>query len=212
MSAHFGYYDDGAATGNGEQNGLTWLDVTNNVTKVFPDAKFSCPFTTTTVGLGGDSPQFVGLFRDANHDPSPNYKQLPVAYNAGNDTFIQYRQAIAAFEQEDLDAYNADIPRVADRDVVLASVYNTTEDGFETSGPYGMVVNGTELVMFRTEFAGPLDGPSTSFPYTRLATATPVNSTVFKLYHQINNTVLAEETFDVEVGFWDTAYITIETG
>ena len=55
----------------------------------------------------------------------------------------------------------------------------------------------------------PQEGPDTPFPYTRLATATQVNSTVFSLFHQINSTTFAEDIWDSQAMRWTTNHIDI---
>lgn len=46
---------------------------------------------------------------------------------------------------------------------------------------------------------GPLVAP---FPYTRLASTAPVNSALLYLYHQINDTTIAEDQYGASIGHW----------
>ena len=55
-----------------------------------------------------------------------------------------------------------------------------------------------------------IDAPRNIFPFARLASATtPDNQTTY-LYHQMNATTFAEESFEASVGIWgDPTYINI---
>ena len=82
------------------------------------------------------------------------------------------------------------------------------------SCPYIAWVNGTKLMVASvcggSAYLHP-QGLESSFPYTRLATATPFNSTLVMFYHQINATVFVEDTWDVLNGVWMSEIITIQT-
>ena len=51
--------------------------------------------------------------------------------------------------------------------------------------------------------------PKTPFPYSRLAGTTVGNSSNIYLYHQINGTVIAEDMYNTDGGFFSTTYMTI---
>ena len=190
---------------------MVWQDVTENLTSTYPNAVFKSPFTLSTVDVGGDQPQVVGLFRDGKNDRG-NYTQLASTFHGVNNTFTKYKSAIEDALTRFYTLDNADLPGVRDQDVLLANVYNATNINIDSTGPFGMVVNDTKLSMFRTQNVGPTTGPLTDFPFARLATTTPINSTIFYLYHQMNETHIAEESFDITVGTWaGTEYVEIGT-
>ena len=201
------------ATSNVDNNGssiMLWDDVTSNLTSVNASSTFSAPFTITTIAPGGDA-QLACLFRDSN-GPAGDYRQLLLTLNSTNNTFTNYEstadEEIAVVFNKD----NADILGVpADADVVLGNVYNTTANSIDLTGPYGMIVKDRALNMFRTYNAGPGTGPQTDFPLTRLATTTPVNSTTFYVYHQMNETHIAEEAYDYTIGEWTTVFVEISS-
>ena len=65
-------------------------------------------------------------------------------------------------------------------------------------------INGTQPVTFRY---APLN---ISFPFTRLASVNSADHSMTFLYHQINGTTFAEETWDDSLSFWyPTEYITL---
>lgn len=208
ISVQHGTNDLASSTG---YTSMIWQDITQNLTSTYPNAEFQSPFTLTTVDVGGDEPKLVGLFRDGNNNQD-RYTQLISSFHGTNNSFSRYKTSI---EDASTDFYaqdNADLPGIQDQDVILANVYNATNVDSSATGPFGMVVNGTKLSMFRTKNVGPITGPSTEFPFARLATTTPNNSTIFYLYHQMNETHIAEESFDVTVGSWGgTEYVEIGT-
>lgn len=189
---------------------LVWQDVTENLTSSFPSATFSGPFTITTIELGGDA-RLATLCRDASaRDQS--FTQLFSQFNNSDNSFARYESRLEEVDPKYGEADNADLVGISlDVDVALANVYNTTGLDISSTGPYGMVVNNSRLALFRTEFNGPSTGPSTEFPFARLTTSTPVNSTTFYLYHQMNGTHIAEESYDISIGAWTTIYVEIES-
>ena len=54
--------------------------------------------------------------------------------------------------------------------------------------------------------------PISPFPFARLATTSPTNSSVFHLYHQINDTTFAEDTYDTKGGYWSSKNLSISVG
>ena len=84
--------------------------------------------------------------------------------------------------------------------------------GYITSGgaydaDYGFFVNGSSLVGYG--FLNPLESPISPFPFVRLASSTPTNSSVFFLYHQMNEAVLAEDMYDTSIGHWISTNVTV---
>ena len=54
--------------------------------------------------------------------------------------------------------------------------------------------------------------PASPFPFARLASTAPTNSSVFYLYHQINDVVFAEDTYDATSGSWTATNFSISVG
>ena len=65
-------------------------------------------------------------------------------------------------------------------------------------------INGTQPVTFENA------PPNISFPFTRLASVVSADQSMTFLYHQINGTTFAEETWDESLKTWAaTEYITV---
>lgn len=74
---------------------------------------------------------------------------------------------------------------------------------------YVFWVNGLTLEAF---LSSSLDPPPVSpFPFTRLASAAVVGSNSLYLYHQINETTIAEDQYEEVIGQWTSNNITIKT-
>ena len=55
-----------------------------------------------------------------------------------------------------------------------------------------------------------IDASKNTFPFARLARATTIDQQITYLYHQMNGTTFAEETFEISVGDWgETTYINV---
>lgn len=79
---------------------------------------------------------------------------------------------------------------------------------------YGLWVNDTTLSSFDSDSvdSGMIpDRPPSPFPFTRLWGFSPLNSSFLLLYHQLNDTVFAEDKWDVAVGDWVSKNISILT-
>ena len=78
---------------------------------------------------------------------------------------------------------------------------------------FGIWVNGTRMEYFSVREINydnwPTASPSSPFPYPRLASTLPVNSTAIYIYHQINATIFAEEVWDEAVGSWRSSNVSI---
>ena len=201
-SAQLGIYNPTASSRT-----LEWQDVTDNLMASYGNASFTSPFATTTVDLGEEDARVAILARDAN-GAQADYAQLFAQLYSSNATFEEYK-TLPRSSSNDVDLVG--IP-FDNHDFIIANVYNTSTINSATTGPYGMVVNNSKLTMFGTKYFGPRTGPETDFPFTRLATTTPMNSTIFYLYHQMNGTFIAEDSFDIAIGAWETTYIEIGTG
>lgn len=82
------------------------------------------------------------------------------------------------------------------------------------SGPYFPIylfwVNGSRLESIQSSI-DIIDPPLSPFPFTRLATMAPEGNTSLYLYHQINETVIAEDQYDTANGHWISTNITFKT-
>ena len=80
------------------------------------------------------------------------------------------------------------------------------------TGNYVLWVNATTLIavyldnMFQRNL---IDGPLSPFPYARMATTTPIGSRAFYLYHQLSESILAEEIFDSSHFVWTSSNVSI---
>ena len=86
----------------------------------------------------------------------------------------------------------------------------------ESPKPLAVWVNSTNIQPFRKLTDGSSRGISQSLPspFKRLATTSPTGaqSSIFYLYHQINESTLAEHTYDMSAGSWiDAENISITT-
>jgi len=104
---------------------------------------------------------------------------------------------------------------MVDTNSILASDWTQVTVGDLSSAndaaTYGLFVNGKTLSSFSGDpelFTSPPESP---YPYTRLATTSQPNSYVFYLYHQINETTIAEDAWDESTGVWTSSKISIPT-
>ena len=104
----------------------------------------------------------------------------------------------------------SDLAKFKESDISVISLNYTASDG-----PYAFWVNSTSLQAI-DDFAVPDRIPRLSpCPYKRIVTAIPVGveSSIFYLYHQINESTFAEHAFDHSAGSWiDSRSISITTG
>ena len=97
------------------------------------------------------------------------------------------------------DPLSIDLESLRVSDFVVPYVF---EDG-SPSPLIGIWVNEGALNLFLVTGGGSLDMITPSpFPFTYLATTTPVNSSAFYLYHQVNGTTLIEDVWDIVPGGW----------
>ena len=79
--------------------------------------------------------------------------------------------------------------------------------------PYAFYVNGTSLAAISG--LGDLlflsTQPDSPFPYKRLGSLSPANSTQILLYHQLNNSAFIEDMYDTTDGVWTSSNFTIST-
>ncbi|MCJ1279240.1 hypothetical protein MMC21_007064 [Puttea exsequens] len=76
---------------------------------------------------------------------------------------------------------------------------------------FGFWVNGTNLAAYTTKNIGLSTQPQSAFPFSRLAGTTVGGGSDIFLYHQINGTSFAEDTYNFDGGFFTTDYFGIAT-
>jgi len=80
--------------------------------------------------------------------------------------------------------------------------------------PYGFWVNGTQPQWLWAKYTDePRDTPlpQSPFLYARLATATPVGSPAFYLFHQLDARTFVQDVFDQRGQIWRSFYVSVET-
>ena len=95
-------------------------------------------------------------------------------------------------------------------DVNIAQVFINTSSDASSYTLFGFWVNGTSLAAYTTKNIGLSTMPNSAFPYSRLAGTTVGNSSDVYLYHQINETSIAEDVYNTDGGFFTTTYMNIE--
>ena len=95
-------------------------------------------------------------------------------------------------------------------DVNIAQVFiNNTGTTATSYTLFGFWVNGTSLAAYTTKNIGLSTMPKSPFPFSRLAGTTVGNSTDVYLYHQINESSIAEDVYNTDGGFFTTTYMNI---
>ncbi len=95
-------------------------------------------------------------------------------------------------------------------DVDIAQVFVNTGSS-KTYTLFGFWVNGTSLAAYTTKNIGLSTEPKSDFPFSRLAGTTVGNSSNVYLYHQINQTAIAEDMYNTDGGFFTSNYFNIST-
>lgn len=103
-------------------------------------------------------------------------------------------------------SYNESL--IGDVDIAQVFVNNPTSLSYTL---FGFWVNGTNLAAYTTKNIGLSTQPKSSFPYSRLAGALDGTSSNILLYHQINGTSWAEDSYNLDGGFFTTGYFQIAT-
>lgn len=94
-------------------------------------------------------------------------------------------------------------------DVNIAQVFINTGSASSYT-LFGFWVNGTSLAAYTTKNIGLSTMPKSAFPFSRLAGTTVGNSSDVYLYHQINESSIAEDVYNTDGGFFTTTYMSIE--
>ena len=78
---------------------------------------------------------------------------------------------------------------------------------------FGFWVNGTSLAAYTTENIGLSGEPDSEFPFSRLAGTTGGGSDSGQvyLYHQMNDTSVAEDVYNTDGGFFSTKFFNVAT-
>ena len=124
-----------------------------------------------------------------------------------DNSFLEATASTYKFRGMPLDYMPLDYSSIKDSDMVMPSVRIGPD---ETYVQYILWVNRTELQLSNWVFATSTL-PSSLFPYSRMTTINPINSSVLYLYHQVNDTTFAEDTWDISTGGWASSNISIPT-
>lgn len=103
-------------------------------------------------------------------------------------------------------SYNESL--IGDVDIAQVFVNNPTSLSYTL---FGFWVNGTDLAAYTTKNIGLSTQPKSSFPYSRLAGSVDGTAGHILLYHQINGTTWAEDSYSLDGGFFTTGYFQIAT-
>ena len=103
-------------------------------------------------------------------------------------------------------AYNETL--LGDVNIAQVFVNNQKSDSYTL---FGFWVNGTELAAYTTKNIGLSTQPQSPFPYSRLAGTTVGAGSDIYLYHQINQTAIAEDMYNFDGGFFTTNYFDVAT-
>ena len=98
-------------------------------------------------------------------------------------------------------------------DVNIAQIFVPTPNG-ETTGYtlFGFWVNGTNLAAYTTRNIGLSGAPKSTFPFPRLAGTTgQAGSGNVYLFHQLNETTVAQDIYSTSGGFFDSTDFAIST-
>ena len=205
----------------------TWQNITRNVTSASTDSAWNSPFTISlddsiygpVLEVLFYSPRAIGPYGSSTN---PSAGVLDSVYS--NNSFDLRESSHRRYSKGEIlivicntvalpslntppDLFPTEETSVK-TDLLLAVTYLSTN----LSGSYLLWVNATTLV---TVNLGPMsqgysiDGPLSAFPFARLATTTPVGSRAFYLYHQLSESILAEEIFDSSHFVWTSSNISI---
>lgn len=103
-------------------------------------------------------------------------------------------------------SYNESL--IGDVDIAQVFVNDPTSRSYTL---FGFWVNGSDLAAYTTKNIGLSTQPKSAFPYSRLAGAVGGNGSAVLLYHQVNATGWAEDSYNLDGGFFTTSYFEIAT-
>lgn len=170
----------------------TWQNVTDRLISALDNY----PGAVATACIAGVNlqnstfPYFMGCFVNSTVKGGPTVIQFSLNLSTSGDLTITGESS-----------YNHDMSFVADSDVAplaqggaLFLSHSTSRHGFDPIA-----------------FGGTTQTPSSQFPFNRLTSTYATNSNSTYLYHQLSDTILAEELWDGTSGFWISSNITIDT-
>ena len=187
---------------------LYWVDVSSILHKSLPSLKLRAPFISRR-STAYDAP---GLFVDillcycGNDGCLTNKREFSLS--SDNATYITY-ESLANASRGDF-VYGPDETLLKDHiSVKCPNTRNLDLAYLDTGGGVLAVwVNGTNLYPISKFVFSRTAVPQTSFSFTRLASINLPGESCY-LYHQINDTTLAEEQYDFSLDQWFTTYITV---
>ena len=182
--------------------------VSSTLHESLPGAKLRAPFISEwSTYLFGSGLKVDLFFCNGGNDE--NFTQKREISLCDNVTYITYQSWTNVSR-----GYFINDPRQYDFTEFKSHNYPSTRSfdfAFINSGKatFAVWVNGTNVYPVEDDSDGRPVLPQTSFPFTRLASINvPENSSSY-LYHQINETTLAEEQYDDSLHEWLTFYIPV---
>ncbi|KAL9583823.1 MAG: hypothetical protein Q9203_004915 [Teloschistes exilis] len=170
----------------------TWRNETDRLSSAL-DYYPSAFATTCIAGVNLQNstlPYFLGCYVNSTVKGGPTVIQFDFSLSTSGDLTIRGESS-----------FNHDMSFVADSDVAplaqggaLFLSHSTSQYGFDPIA-----------------YGGTTQSPTSRFPFNRLTSTYATNSNSTYLYHQLNDTVLAEELWDGTSGFWISSNITIDT-
>ena len=133
--------------------------------------------------------------------PYPTSLTLANAYPASAT-----ESAIIATPTSTTAAYNETL--LGDVNIAQVFVNNQNSNSYTL---FGFWVNGTDLAAYTTKNIGLSTQPQSPFPHKRLAGTTVGGGSDIYLYHQINQTVFAEDMYNFDGGFFTSTYFDVST-
>lgn len=129
-------------------------------------------------------------------------------------SFIRHHES--GFDPSHLGPPTERFQPVVNRDHLAAPIELVQTSSTQDNSLYQFWVNKTRLEMQSLFWSlptsvGPNFGPETEFPYTRLAVTVPFNASAYYLYHQLNQTTIAEDRWSPDSGVWVSNLITVPT-
>ncbi len=97
---------------------------------------------------------------------------------------------------------------IGDVDIAQVFVNNGDPNSYTL---FGFWVNGTDLAAYTTKNIGLSGQPQSPWPHSRLAGTTVSGGSEIFLYHQINQTAMAEDMYNLDGGFFSTTYFDVST-
>lgn len=171
----------------------TWRNETDRLNSALVDYYPGAVATACLAGVNLQNstfPYFLGCFVNSTVKGGPTVIQFGFNLSTLGDLTIIGQSS-----------FNHDMSFVADSDVAplaqggaLFLSHSTSQHGFDPIA-----------------YGGTTQSPTSQFPFNRLTSTYATNSNSTYLYHQLSDTILAEELWDGTSGFWISSNITIDT-